>query len=280
MSPLALSISKLPGLENFRLYGSSYIYIENRIKKILPLLWILPYDIRRLLFRRLFPKEYWRVLGARQELEKSFTHFENKHLTYSIQGFHKNKCIYIHIPKCAGISLAQSIFGHCVPHSTITDYQLMFGSELFKSYFKFTIVRNPWDRFVSAYFFLKHGGFDSTDKFLFKPIIDKFNSFYEFVKSVYYDKKYLKLIHFLPQSKWIQTPSGSCPLDYIGKLENLDESLKIISSELNLGKISIPSKTNSSPRDTDYKKYYTRETREMVAELYRKDIKLLGYRFE
>jgi hypothetical protein len=275
-----LFLNNLPYLENFRLYGSSYIYIENKIKRILPLLWILPHDIRRFLFRKLFPKEYWRVLGARQELEKSFTHFENKHLTYSIHGFHKNRCIYVHIPKCAGISISQSIFGHCVPHSTITDYQLMFGSKVFKNYFKFTIVRNPWDRFVSSYFFLKNGGFDKNDKYLFKPIVDKFDSFTEFVKFIYHEKQRIKILHLLPQSKWIRTPLGNCPLDYIGRLENLDECLRIISSELKLGEIAIPKKINSSPRDSDYRKYYTKETREMIAELYWEDIKLLGYRFE
>lgn len=280
MSLLNPYVNRPQFLESFRLYGSSYTYVESQIKAILPILWIIPHDLRRWFFRKLFPKEYWRVLGARQDLEKSFTHFEHKNLIYSIQGFHEKQCIFVHIPKCAGISIAQSIFGHCVPHSTITDYQLMFGAKLFKNYFKFTIVRNPWDRFVSAYFFLKKGGFDSIDKSIFTPIIEKHPSFDKFVEFLYFHREYMQWTHFLPQSTWIQTPLGNIPIDYIGRLEKLDESMRVISSALGLSHIPLPPKTNSSPRDPDYRHYYTRKTRDMVAELYRKDIKLLGYRFE
>lgn len=280
MPPIKQTTSnKPPFLENFRLYGSCYSYIDKKIKIILPFLWLLPHDIRRTCFRKLFPKEYWRVVGARQELEASFTHHEHKNLTYSIRGFHENQCIFIHIPKCAGISLSQSLFGHCVPHATITDYQIMFGASLFKKYFKFTIVRNPWDRLVSAYFFIKNGGFDSTDKFLFTPFIEEFPTFDSFVRFIYFNKNITKLLHLLPQHHWIQTPAGDIPIDYIGKLENLSESLKVIKSELNIDCIPSPKRINSSPRERDYHKYYTKETANMVAEIYKKDIKLLGYKF-
>lgn len=280
MSLLNPYVSRPHFLKSFRLYGSSYIYAEHWIKSVLPILWIIPHDPRRWLFRGVFPKEYWRVLCARRELEESFTHFEHKNLIYSIQGFHEKRCIFVHIPKCAGISIAQSIFGHCVPHSTITDYQLMFGAKLFKSYFKFTIVRNPWDRFVSAYFFLKQGGFDSIDRSILTPILAKFPSFDKFVEFLYSHREYMRWTHFLPQSTWIQTPLGNIPIDYMGKLETLDESMKVISSELGLGHVPLLPRTNSSLRDQDYRHYYTRKTRDMVAELYRKDIKLLGYRFD
>ncbi|MEZ0186525.1 MAG: sulfotransferase family 2 domain-containing protein [Candidatus Reddybacter sp.] len=254
--------------------------MENQLSVLLPAFWLLPHNTRRELFKKLFKKEYWRIISARNELETSFTHPENNNLTYSINQFHEKKCIFVHIPKCGGISLAQSILGHCVPHSTITDYQIMFGERIFNSYFKFTFTRNPWDRLVSAYFFLKDGGFDSTDKALLTPFIEQHPTFNHFVEYLYYHREYLQLTHFAPQSKWIKTPSGKIPFDYIGKLENLGESVREIKSNLGIDYDVNPSKVNSSTRNSDFREYYTKETRDMLAELYQEDIKLLGYHFD
>lgn len=275
------SPSKQPSiLQDLSLYGSSYIYMEHQLKATLPILWTLPHDLRRSVFKNLFKKEYWKIISARNELEKSFTHHERQELIYSISKFHEKKCIFVHIPKCAGISLAQTLFGHCVPHSTITDYQIMFGADKFNNYFKFTIVRNPWDRLVSAYFFLKGGGFDSSDKAIFSPLIEQYPTFNDFVELLYYNKEYMKLTHFHPQYNWIKTPSGKTPIDYIGKLENLDEALKEIYNNLGMDYADKPKQLNASIRKADFREYYTKKTRDMVAELYRKDIKLLGYHFD
>jgi len=218
-------------------------------------------------------------LGARQDLEKGFTHSERKNLTYSIEGFHKRKCIFVHIPKCAGISVSQSLFGHCVPHSTITDYQIMFGSEIFKKYFKFTIVRNPWDRFVSAYFFLKAGGFDETDKKLFSGVTNKFDTVEKFARFIYHNRPYMQWIHFLPQTRWLKTPSGKIPFDYIGRIEDMESSLRFICKNIGAD-YKQPKKQNASSRNRDFRKYYTPETKDMIGELYKEDIDLLGYSFD
>ncbi|MEZ0154840.1 MAG: sulfotransferase family 2 domain-containing protein [Candidatus Reddybacter sp.] len=267
-------------LQDLKLYGSSYIHMENKLSILLPVLWTLPYRTRRVIFKKIFKKEYWRILSARHELEISFTHHENKHLTYSINAFHEKKCIFVHIPKCGGISLAQSLLGHCVPHSTITDYQIMFDSSTFNNYFKFTFTRNPWDRLVSAYFFLKEGGFDSKDKALLTPFIEQHPTFSNFVEFLYYHREYLQLTHFAPQSKWIKTPSGKIPFDYIGRLESLDDSVSEIRTNLGIEYDIKPKKLNISTRNSDFRGYYTKKTRTMVDELYREDIKLLGYQFD
>jgi hypothetical protein len=82
---------------------------------------------------------------------------------------HRKKIIFIHIPKTAGTTIEQhlrahsdwpSLYPHDAPwkvpfgyreHDTANDIKKAIGNDLFESYFKFTIVRNPFDRMVSVW---------------------------------------------------------------------------------------------------------------------------------
>src|SRR5258707_7699115 len=72
------------------------------------------------------------------------------------------RCIFIHIPKTAGTSLSQALFGRHSRHIPYIEYEKG-NPRKFRQYFKFTFVRNPWDRLVSTYFFLKQGGLAPAD---------------------------------------------------------------------------------------------------------------------
>lgn len=65
---------------------------------------------------------------------------------------HEHKLIFIHIPKCAGRSIADA-FGLPFDHYTAAYYHQQ-HTELWNEYRKFTIVRNPLDRFVSMYHYM------------------------------------------------------------------------------------------------------------------------------
>jgi hypothetical protein len=86
--------------------------------------------------------------------------------------------LFVHIPKTAGNSIQSVLldysedqlvalreeqdgierFGLHNPmykikkHSTLSEYRDALGDEQFKNLYKFTCVRNPWDRMVSYYF--------------------------------------------------------------------------------------------------------------------------------
>ena len=86
---------------------------------------------------------------------------------------HKHKFIFIHIPKCGGTSIEHSLLknenvtkitddvkqkyriyythgGVDVQHRKIDQFKDVRE----KDYFTFTFVRNPWERFLSEYFYI------------------------------------------------------------------------------------------------------------------------------
>ncbi len=71
----------------------------------------------------------------------------------------KNKPIFIHNPKSGGTSLLKSFNnkirrGQPAGHISIKEFKEK-NENLFRDCFKFVIVRNPWDRFVSTYTYAK-----------------------------------------------------------------------------------------------------------------------------
>ena len=66
-------------------------------------------------------------------------------------------------------------------------------------------------------------------------------------------------------------------MDYVGRFENLLESIEYISTRL---KIPIALAKSNSTNRTQYQDYYTLETRQIVGRIYEEDISSYGYDFE
>ena len=130
----------------------------------------------------------------------------------------------------------------------------------FKNYFKFTFVRNPWDKVVSEWLYFKK--IDSEYTFGFKQSINN--------KS-YWCKPYPYEEHC-----WFQT-QFALECDYIGRFENLQEDFNTICDKIGIPQQQLPhvNKTNHK----HYTEYYDEETRKIVAEKYAKDIEYFGYEF-
>ena len=195
--------------------------------------------------------------------------------------FDTHRCIFIHIPKCAGISVGRSLFGENFEagHPSLKRYQIIFGPKEFNRYFKFTFVRNPFDRLVSAFFFLKKGGMNPKDKKWAEENLAAHESFDAFVKNWVTPENIRSARHFSPQSDYICLGKKRPSVDFIGYYENLEADFQIISRKLNLN--STLAEMNRTPsRSKDYREYYTDETRAIVAKVYADDIQLLGYTFD
>ena len=71
---------------------------------------------------------------------------------------HKHKFIFVHIPKTAGRSIEKYLLNfnsmrEMQPHHSVTDYIKRVKN--FNSMFKFSFVRNPYERLLSEYFYMK-----------------------------------------------------------------------------------------------------------------------------
>lgn len=197
---------------------------------------------------------------------------------YSYKPFDDKKAIFVHIPKCAGVSVNQTLFGNLAGgHTTLEEYLNVFEPHCINSYFKFTIVRNPWDRIVSAYFFLKKGGFGEEDRNWFNEELGSFSSFDDFVKRWLNKENIWKWHHFRPQYHYMLDKREKVPLDFVGFLENLDDDFSYITKKIGI-RADLPRSNKSEHRN--YQDYYNDETKEIVGEVYSKDIKMLGYNFD
>src|ERR1051325_4646004 len=64
---------------------------------------------------------------------------------------HSHRCIFIHIPKTAGNSVNRVFGVGWQDHKDLQRYRDELPKETFERYFKFAVVRNPWDRLLSDY---------------------------------------------------------------------------------------------------------------------------------
>lgn len=73
---------------------------------------------------------------------------------------HQHKVIFIHIPKCAGRSISEA-FNQPFDHYTASYYQTK-HPDWWNEYTVFTTVRNPYQRLVSMYHYIKNEPFHAN----------------------------------------------------------------------------------------------------------------------
>jgi len=192
--------------------------------------------------------------------------------------FDDKKCIFIHVPKAAGSSVCMQFFGAQSGHRKYVNYWLD-SPDKADEYFKFTFVRNPYDRLVSAFHFLKAGGMDVRDKEWSQKNLSKFNTFEDFVLNWVTEENVATKNHFEPQLSFICMPGSKVPkVDYIGRVENFDEGMAYVGSRIGVP-IDETVKVNRSRR-SDFRTYYSDEMISIVRRVYSDDIEVLGYDFE
>jgi hypothetical protein len=206
--------------------------------------------------------------------------------------------IFVHIPKTGGTSLALALEerahrddiligdtpkaikrkgrvkqlaakGRLWKHSTLADLDGAVASSDLDAMFIFTLVRNPWDRMVSYYHWLRQQGFDHPAVTLAKA-----SSFTEFVLHPDTDSG----LRAFPAARYVTDASGVEHAAAFVRLEHLSEDLAPV--EAHLGVALTGPHANASSRPDDYRLAYSDRAADAVAQMCSADIARFGYRFE
>ena len=187
-----------------------------------------------------------------------------------------NGFIFIHIPKCAGNAIINSLFfSRPTGHVCISEYYWE-DRERFSSSYKFTIVRNPITRFISAYDYLVKGGMVTYDVEFRDKYLKKFDDINEFISALgskKFRKKILNWTHFIPQHKFILI-GGEIYLDDIYKQEELDANFNRIVERLGVRSECRLKYINTTNGDKDR---LSEKSLSFLRELYKYDFELLDY---
>lgn len=235
---------------------------------------------------RILPRLAWAMMSARER--ERFLYFlptlQQSQVRRMLSGkdryppgFDRLKCIFVHIPKNAGTSLTNALFGHSTPgHLPLSWFQHI-EPEKFAAYYKFAFVRNPWDRLVSAYTYTIRKQSKGAETAEWIAFLKSFASFEDFVLRWVNEENVERQKTFIPQHRFVYDKHGMLSLDFIGRYENLRADYQQVCDTLGGGS-PLPH-VNKSER-IDYRDYYTPATHDIVARVYAKDIALFNYTFD
>ncbi len=199
-----------------------------------------------------------------------------------ITSFHSQRCIFVHIPKAAGSSVAKALFGESVGHRPIRRH-IAYSQELVDQYYKFTFVRNPWDRLYSGYNYFHHciGMTKHRDHRWATQMLGRFSGFEEFVNGLS-NPDFVKTIkqydHFRDQKDWLCDPSsGEMMMDFVGRFENLERDYNHVCARLGVTQ-KLPHYRRG--KGSDYRTHYSDRMIDIVGEVYEADISAFSYGFD
>lgn len=201
-----------------------------------------------------------------------------------------HECIFVHIPKCGGSSIEEilwpsprseeDLWGGLVDryhnkyqtgglqHLLARQIRTEVGPEVFRRYYKFSMVRNPWDRVVSQFLFM--GKRPDLREYLGMARADPLQRYLELI---------VKRIHvqWEEQHRFVCDEKGDLLVDAVGRFERFEEDVREALGKLNVTVKDVPHLRKSERRP--YRDYYTDRTRYMVESIYRRDIELFKYQF-
>ena len=172
----------------------------------------------------------------------------------------QHEAIFIHIPKNAGTSIEKYFGNGSVriqpnKHADIHEIKRKFKNS-YNNYRKFTIIRNPYDKMVSWYFYLKRN--------LGNHNVVEFSDWIKDPSKFWHANDPISFLK--PQCEWIDDTVE------IIKFENLNKALnKFFNKEINL---PITNKSNHK----HYLEYYNKESLDIIYNKYKKDFSEFNYK--
>ncbi|WP_158774349.1 sulfotransferase family 2 domain-containing protein [Cobetia sp. L2A1] len=192
--------------------------------------------------------------------------------------FVKHKCIFVHIPKAAGTSVLAAL-GKTQEkgrdHISWQTYKKC-SSRKFNAYFKFSFVRNPYDRALSAYRYILSGGNQGAQDLSVAQEIAQYSSFDDFVERALWKGAFRSHLLFLPQSSFIMDANEVLMVDFLGYFETLEEDFKFIAETLGIESQVAHHNKGNTPASAGNVDMAT-STREKLAIMYAQDFVNFGY---
>jgi hypothetical protein len=129
---------------------------------------------------------------------------------------------------------------------------------------KIGFVRNPWDKVVSWFNYLK-----VNTKSAYAISLDL--QFEDFIASA---PKFI----FTQSSEFLTLEDGTLGVDFLGKFESLEEDFIKMCDFLQIDRLPL-NNLNSSNNKRHYSEFHTTATKELIADRFAADIKLFDYMF-
>ncbi len=190
--------------------------------------------------------------------------------------YHQHQFIFIHIPKCAGKSIKAAV-GVTEPMSHWSwRFYSNADKKAFQRYFKFAVVRDPLERFISAFAYLSGGGTSSYDQWACETLI-RGRTIEQFVEelesSATFRWRVLNFWHFRPQVYFVTDWQGEVVVDQLISMGHLQEGIQEICRRLSLKASPIPwiNKSTSTQLKLPDKVI------PLIARIYQRDYRLLDF---
>lgn len=136
---------------------------------------------------------------------------------------------------------------------------------IFNHYFKFSVVRNPYERLISHISWIN--GNWATKKQLTKQQVS------DFILNLSKNKNYNTSKHLIPQNKFIYL-GDNLMMDMVLRFETLEEDFDKLCNHLKIKKRLL---LRMKSHHEHFENYYTEETKKIVYKIYQKDFELFEY---
>ena len=191
----------------------------------------------------------------------------------------QHKYIFIHIPKTGGGSIKVELRklyggGEKLPsHLTATEYRSILGFSLFDKYYKWAVVRNPYERFISEYYWRKRWmqqrGYQQAAAVSINDLA------LDMERYGYCDRK-----HILSQYDMTHV-DGKCVCEIFRYEQGLDEIFGLVTRQISQENVpTMQSRKNDIQRDRrPYDEQLSEAAIDALTQRYRIDFETFGYEF-